>query len=126
MKKLIVFGFIIALVVGSVVWKAVKNWKDAKLARQITGTWTKGTFSRTTSPDGSFTTTIGQNNDILTFQGTWRVVDQVLVMTVTNAYGPKDRETGPVPRVERARILHVNRHELDCETTSGEKIILSH
>ena len=97
---------------------------DAKLARQITGTWTSRPFSwtegplfnRTISPDGSFTTSIGHSNALVTYQGTWLVKDQALVMTVTNAHGTGSHGAGsPVGSVDHCKIIHVDDHQFIYE-----------
>jgi hypothetical protein len=93
---------------------------DAMLSRQITGTWTRGPvswtegplYSRTISPDGSFTTSIGHSNALVTYQGTWLVKDQALVMTVTNAHGTGNHKAGvPVGHVDSDKIIYVDDHQ---------------
>jgi len=68
MKKIIIIGFVVALVAASLLlWQHSKHPSDAKLARQIAGAWTEDTFNpktfsltdpvvytNTISPDGSF------------------------------------------------------------------------
>src|ERR1035441_7431954 len=98
---------------------------DAKLTQQIAGTWTRGPFSwteaplfrRTYSPDGSFTTSIGHTNALVTYKGTWLVKDQALVMTVTNAQGTGNHGTGsPVGHVDGGRIIYLDEHQFIYET----------
>ena len=125
LKKFIIIGFVIALVVASVLlWQHFKHTSDTKLARQIIGTWTRGSlswthgplFSRTISPDGSFSTSIGHSNALVTYQGTWLVKDQALVMTVTNTHGTGSHEAGsPVGSVNSDKIIHVDDHQFIYE-----------
>lgn len=98
---------------------------DAKLTQAVAGTWTRGPlsytaaplFSRTYSPDGSFTTSIGHSNALVTYQGTWLVKNQAIVMTVTNAQGTGNHAAGtPVGHVYRANILYLDEHQLIYET----------
>ena len=124
-KKFIIIGFVVALVVGSVLlWQHFKRPSDAKLAQQITGTWTSAPFSwtegplfsRTISSDGSFSTSIGHSNALVTYQGIWLVKDQALVMTVTNARGTGNHTPGsPVGSVNSNKIIHVDTHEVIYE-----------
>jgi len=125
LKKFTIIGFVVALVVASVLLRQhFKHSSDTRLARQITGTWTKGPlswtegslFSRTISPDGSFSTSIGHSNALVTYQGTWLVKDQALVMTVTNAQGAGSHKAGSsVGSVESAEIIHVDDHQFIYE-----------
>lgn len=98
---------------------------DARLVEQITGTWAKGPFrwtegplfTRTISRDGSFTTSIGHANALVTYQGIWVVKDQVLFMTVTNAHGTGNHEAAsPVGHVETNKIIYVDGRKLIYET----------
>jgi hypothetical protein len=100
---------------------------DAKLGRQIAGTWTRqmgnwswtnpAVFTRTISPDGSFSTTIGRSNALVTYQGTWLVRDGELVMTVTNAHGTGSHgAASPVGSVDRCKIIHVDAHQFIYES----------
>jgi hypothetical protein len=93
---------------------------DAMLSRQITGTWTRGLvswteeplYSRTISSDGSFTTSIGHTNALVTYQGIWLVKDQVLVMTITNAHGTGTHKAEvPVGSVDSDKIIHLDNHQ---------------
>ena len=96
---------------------------DAILSQQVLGTWTGGAFSwterplysRTFSPDGSFTTSIGHSNALVTYQGTWLVKDQALVMTVTNAQGTGNHKAGPAGGVDIVKIIQVDDHQFIYE-----------
>jgi hypothetical protein len=124
-KKFIIIGFAVALAVASaLLCQHLQHSGDAKLARQITGTWTRGLptwaggplFSRTISPDGSFSTSIGHSNALVTYQGTWLIKDQILVMAVTNAHGTGGRKAGsPVGSVDRVKIIQVDDHHFIYE-----------
>ncbi|HAO79232.1 MAG TPA: hypothetical protein DCQ92_09695 [Verrucomicrobia subdivision 3 bacterium] len=119
MKKFAIIGFVVALLVASLLlWQHFKHPSDAKLARQISGTWTHGElFSQTISPDGSFSTSIGHSNALVTYQGTWLVKDQALVMTITNAQGTGSHRAGsPVGSVDSSKIIHVDDHQFAYET----------
>ena len=110
MKKIIIIGFVVALVAASVLlWQHSKHPSDAKLARQITGAWTKDTYNpktfsltdpvvytNTISPDGSFSYIWGHRSALVTFQGTWLVKEGELVMTFTNSFGTGSHQAAPV------------------------------
>ena len=118
MKKLAIVGFIVALAIAGVfLWQHYRHPSDAKLGRQITGTWTRGElYSETVSPDGSFSTSIGHSNALVTYQGTWLVKDQALVMTVTNAQGTGSHGAyTPVGSVDSSKIIHVDDHQFIFE-----------
>jgi len=93
---------------------------DAKLTQKIAGTWTRGPFSwtepplfsRTYLPDGSFTTSIGHSNALVTYKGTWLVKDQVLVMTITNAQGMGNHGAwSTVGHVDSDKIIYLDDHQ---------------
>lgn len=102
-----------------------KHPSDAKLARQITGAWTKDTFNpktfsstdpvvytNTISPDGSFSYSFGHRSALVTFQGTWLVKDGELVLTFTNSYGTGNHTAAPVAgKVDHYKIVHADEHE---------------
>lgn len=101
------------------------NPNDARLGRQIIGTWTRvdlsswtnePLFRRTISADGSFSTSIGHTNALVTYQGTWLVKNQALVMTVTNAQGTGNHNPGsPAGSVDVDKIIHVDDHQFVYE-----------
>lgn len=99
-----------------------KNY-DAKVSQEVVGTWTRGPFSwietplfsKTFSPDGSFTTSIGHTNALVIYEGTWLVKDGELVMTTTNAHGTGYHQPGPVGGVDRAKIIHLDDHQFIYE-----------
>jgi hypothetical protein len=106
-KKIVIIGFVVALVVASaLLWQHSKHSSDVKLGRQITGAWKHGElFSQTLSLDGSFSSSIGHSNAFVTYQGTWLVKDQALVLTITNAHGTGSHRAGsPVGSVAAARL----------------------
>ena len=114
MKKLIIIGFAVALLVPSLLlWQHFKHPSDSKLTQQIAGTWTRGEFfSQTYSPDGSFSTSIGHSNGLVTYQGTWLVKDQALIKTITNAQGTGSHRAGePVGSVDSSKIIHLDDHQ---------------
>ena len=97
--------------------------RDAKFSQQVLGTWTRGPFSwvepplysKTFSPDGSFTTSIGHTNALVIYQGTWLVKGGELVMTTTNTHGTGNHQPGPVGGVDRVKIIHLNDHQFIYE-----------
>ena len=103
---------------------------DAKLAKQITGTWTKDTFNsktfswadpviytHTISPDGTLSYSFGHKSAPVTFQGTWLVKEGEFLVIFTNSYGTGKHGAEPVEgKVERCKIIHVDDHQFIYET----------
>jgi hypothetical protein len=59
--------------------------RDAKFRDQVTGTWTlNDKFETRLSADGSFVSHWALSNKSLTYQGTWKIQDAVMVSTLTN------------------------------------------
>jgi hypothetical protein len=97
--------------------------RDAKLDRQIAGTWTReGSGTMTFTSDGSFSTILRKPDHTNSFAGTWQIRDRVLIMTLTNAPAIKGRSL--VGGVERYNIIHVDDHEFLYEE-SGQTHTLS-
>ena len=79
MNNFIIIGFVAALVAASALfWHHSKHPSDAKLARQITGAWTKDTFNpktfsftdpviytNTITSDGSFSYSFGHTSALV-------------------------------------------------------------
>ncbi len=102
MRLTLPLAFLVLLVAGC-------HRNDAKLSRQIVGTWAPGAgISMAISPDGSFLSAFTKTNlvVVLTYQGTWLVRDGELVMTITNASGTKEHE--PVGSIDRMKIVQVD------------------
>jgi hypothetical protein len=114
-------------VIASVLfWQHQKHPGDARVARQIAGTWSRGElFSQTFSPDGSFTSSIGHSNALVMYQGTWLVKNHELMMTVTNAQGTGNHKAGePVGSVDSSKIIQVDDHQFIYEA-EGQTITLN-
>jgi hypothetical protein len=114
MKRFIfVVGFVVAFVVVVVLlWQNAKHSSDAKLARQITGTWTRSIYEVTFLSDGSYTMHFGRSNAMKTWQGTWLVKGGGLVLTCTNA---PNHKVGAVVGVDNVNIVHVDEHQFIFE-----------
>ena len=131
MRKFTIIGFFVALVVASgLLGQHFNHSRDARLGRQIAGTWTKNVtsnrmtfswtnpaiFTRTISSDGTFSESLGHRSVLVTYQGTWLVKNGGLVMTVTNAQGTGNHAAGPVGGVDRCQIIQVDDHQFISET----------
>ena len=81
--------------------------RDARLEK-IAGAWQfkDGGWEMNFSPNGGFTS----GSLSLTFQGTWLVSADELVMTITNATGSKQHE--PVGSVDRFSIFELDRQHM--------------
>ena len=80
-------------------------------------------YTKTISSDGSFTTRMGHRSALVTYQGTWLVKDGELVMTVTDAQGTGRHQPGPVGGVDRSKIIHVDDHQLICESGGSTNML---
>jgi hypothetical protein len=91
--------------------------RDAKLSRQMAGTWThEGYFTLTLSSDGNFSSVLGSisASNYVAYVGTWLVKDELLVMTTTNASGTRPHE--PIGTVDRLKIVMVDHRYLALES----------
>jgi hypothetical protein len=85
--------------------------RDAKLAKQISGSWDSGADdAMAMSSDGSFSETFFHGGRTNFFAGTWQVKDGFLVFTITNVSATEPH--APVGSVRRFKIDHVDDHEL--------------
>lgn len=81
--------------------------RDANLTQQIAGAWKhEGGFDVTISPDGSFSS----GSSSVSYQGTWQVVADELVITITNVTGTKEHEPGG--SVDRMKIVQIDKSHL--------------
>ena len=90
---------------------------DAKLSRQITGSWIHHDYRMQTvyiyAPNGSFTG-VSTTSDIpihtnFVFAGTWRVQDRILILTYTKV---PDENPSSVGAVLRYPIRQLDDHQL--------------
>jgi hypothetical protein len=79
----------------------------------------------TISSDGSFSSSIGRRNALVTYRGTWLVKDEALIMTVINAQGMGSHRAGePVGSVDSSKVIHVDDHQFIFEA-GGNVVTLS-
>jgi hypothetical protein len=108
---------------------------NAKVDRQITGTWYKDVPfnperfswivpSRTFSADGSFSQSSGPPSDCVTYQGTWFVKGHECVMTFTNLHCTGITcGAGPLPIVDRCKIVSLDDHNFVFVASNGRKYV---
>jgi hypothetical protein len=97
---------------------------DAKLRKQITGTWAEDHFfDMTLASDGRFASRLTQATNVFTFEGTWLVKDDVLVMSITNATGTSSHVSAG--SVDRMKIISVDDHHLVYKAPPGQIIKLN-
>lgn len=94
--------------------------RDAKLHKQMTGTWTNSNIVVTLASDGSFVTRWKQG---VTYQGTWTVQNGESVFTITNCIPDGRTNFEAVGSVDRAWIINVDAHHLVYEI-QGQTISL--
>jgi hypothetical protein len=101
---------LILLLIGLLVTSCHR--RDAKLGQQIVGSWKRegeGGFTMTIRPEGGFSS----GSSSVAYQGTWRVKNTELVITLTNATGFKQRES--VGIVDRMKIVQADDNSLMLE-----------
>jgi len=112
MKKLIIAGFVVLLVIAGVLcWQYFKHSRDAKLGRQLIGTWSReGANPITVVADGSWLF-----SGLRSPTGTWQVKNDLLVLTVTNSSPVVSAIVGGHSVVGSAfqfKIIQVDEHQL--------------
>ena len=87
--------------------------RDAKLSREITGTWqVDSSMTEEFKSGGSFLFSQWHSNQTNNFSGEWQIKNGLLILTLTNATGP--RTDGDVGDTVRFKIIHVDAHHLTC------------
>ena len=116
MKKIIIIGFVVALVAtGLLLWLHFKHPSDAKFSRQIIGSWkvwnTSHTNTLTVLTDGSFSYSRAATNSDYDFVyvGAWQIRGGRMMMTVTNING---HPSSPISNFFNSKIIYLGDHEL--------------
>jgi hypothetical protein len=112
MKKLIIAGFVVLLVIAGVLcWQYFRHSMDAKLGRQLIGTWSReGVNPITVVADGTWLFSGMPDRT-----GTWQVRNDVLVLTFTNSSPVVSAIVGGhsvVGSAIRYKIIQVDEHQL--------------
>jgi hypothetical protein len=95
--------------------------REAKLHKQMTGTWTNSNIVKITlASDGSLVTRWKQG---VTYQGTWTIQNGEFVSTITNCIPDGTTNFEAVGSVDRGRIISVDAHHLVYEI-QGQTISL--
>jgi hypothetical protein len=94
---------------------AISFGGDDMTTQQIVGTWLHdGSVSPSIAilADGSFISSFESTNHavMLTYQGTWKVKDRELMMTITNVVGSIRHES--VGSIDRLRIIELDSHHM--------------
>ena len=94
--------------------------RQAALRQKITGTWglTNGHGTITIASDGSMISHFAANTQTWTYEGTWQLKDDQIVITTTKSNSVPCREASS------ARIIRADGHELVYDL-SGQMISLS-
>ena len=109
-----------ALLLAPLLMMAGCGQRDAALRQKIAGTWelTNGRGVITIAPDGSILSRFTGGTQSWTFEGTWRLKDDQIVITTTKSNSMTCRD------VASARITRANGHELVYDL-HGQTISLS-
>jgi hypothetical protein len=124
MKKIIPIGFIIALVglAAFFSWQHFKHAKDARIFKNLPGTWTTSFGSLSVQPGGSYVLqfTVSPDIGVVTNEGTFQVRDGFLIDTVTRTC----RTNAQVPYVNRKRIIQADDREMIIDTGGKSGLVL--
>jgi hypothetical protein len=94
---------------------------DAKLYKQVVGTWThEGSFLMTFDSDGTFNSKLGNSNRNLNYFGTWLVKEDFLIQTLTNKSALNWINSEKVGNVDRSKIISVNGNQLTLEFNANK------
>ncbi|MCX6894254.1 MAG: hypothetical protein NTZ16_01840 [Verrucomicrobia bacterium] len=97
------------------------DWRDAKLHKQIAGTWRIGDNGLITlDSDGRYQSRWTRvSNNIITkewmYEGTWAVKSGFVITTITKNGGLNNTNSLPAGTVERFKIIQVNANHLATE-----------
>jgi hypothetical protein len=93
------------------------------LSERIAGTWTRDAdFKLTLQPDGSTSSFFRASDGTVSYQGTWRIKDSALLVTITNVVANRRHES--VGSVDTLKIISVDDHKLVYETF-GQAVTLT-
>lgn len=122
MKKIITIGFIAALLVlvTLLAWQHFKPSRDAKIRKNLTGTWVVDFGSFTVRPDGSYVGWItNSTSGVVTNEGTFQIRDDYLINTMTKT----SRTNARVPYVGHLRIIRANDGEIVLDDGGVEDVL---
>jgi hypothetical protein len=123
MKKIIPIGFIIVLtgLVGFFSWQHLKHAKDARIFKNLPGTWKMSIGSVTVQPGGSYVLQYTESpTSVVTNEGNLQVRDGFLIDTVTRS----SRTNARVPYVKRSRIIQADDRELTIDNGGKSGLVL--
>ena len=124
MKKAIAIGLAIALlgVAALLSRQHLKHASDARIFKNLPGTWSMSFGSMTVQPDGSYVLqfTVSPTSGLVTNEGTFQVRDGFLIDTVTKSY----RTNAQVPYVTHTRIIQANAREMTIDTGGKSGLVL--
>jgi hypothetical protein len=109
-----------ALLLASLLISAGCGQREAALRQKITGAWelTNGLGRVTFASDGSVVSHFTASTQAWTYEGTWQLKDDRIVITTTKS------NSSPCSDVSMARIIRADSHELVYDL-SGQTISLS-
>jgi hypothetical protein len=123
MKKIITIGFTATLLVlvTLLAWQHFKPSRDAKIRKNLAGTWAMDFGSFIVHPDGSY---IGWHTNatsgIVTNEGTFQIRDGYMINTMTKT----SRTNARVPYVSQMRIIRADARELVIDDGGNVELVL--
>ncbi len=130
MKQYNIIGFTIVLLVA-VTLLALHHYKrpnDAELRQRVVGGWIgpSDNLEMTMSPDGSYVSKFTREGIDYEFEGTWKIKDGFLIMTLTANNSTNTKHTPHAGGMERFRIIHVDDQELIDQQEDGGTVSTVH
>jgi hypothetical protein len=130
MKKYSIIGFAIVLLIA-VALLSLQHYRrpnDAELGQRVVGGWVgpSDILEMTMSSDGSYVSKFTRKGLDYEFDGTWKIKDGFLIMTLTANKSTNTKHTPQVGSVERFRIIHVDDQELIDEVGDGGTVSTVH
>jgi len=122
MKRIITIGFfaVLFVLVTLMAWQHFMPSRDAKIRKNLAGTWVMDFGSFTVHPDGSY---VGWHTNatsgIVTNEGIFQVRDGYLIHTMTKT----SRTNAHVPYVSRERIIRADVREMVIDDGGVELVL---
>ena len=123
MKKIVTIGFIAGLLVlvALLAWQHFMPSRDAKMRKNLTGTWVVNFGSFTVRPDGSYVLCYtNATSGIVTNEGTFQIRDGYMINTMTKTSRTNAQH---MPHVSHERIIRADSREMVIDDGGVELVL---
>lgn len=119
MKKYSIISVVAGLLILAA-WLLLRHGirpSDTQFSRKVVGTWTDSVhrLALSLAPDGAYTSTFTRNGIDYEYEGTWKIEDGVVLLTLMTNNSTDTAHTMRVGTVQRFGIVHVDDHEFVYE-----------